>query len=309
MGHACLWCMKSLAMLRRWTLTLATAGILNGPIPVALAQVTEEKKEPTAGTPATPDIANPELSYYFTKVSFEEASIADILDYIAGRQPAINILATDSVKSIRVSLRLSNVNTAQLLEAIVYATEGRVEAGTLAGGIRYLRLAPQFPGERRPETRIFNLSTYLAGKDETQQARAVDELQKTILSTNEMLRQADPSSRARVPQMRVNASTRLLIAVGQREDLEVLEQLVNALQGEAMRVPRPTNAPGASGRPAPSAQNLANPPVESLQPLRLGDRIKPEDPVRIEDHIKPEELAPLRPEPSRTERPKPPVAR
>jgi hypothetical protein len=301
MGGACVRVyMNTLQMLRRWTLTLAAAGILTGGTPLALAQApaaTEKKEGP--GAAPDPNATDQYLTYYFPKVQFEDATIAEAVEYIAQKVPGVNILVPESVKSVRISLNLRNVNTAQLLEAIAYTTEGRVETGELGGGVRYLKLSPGAQEEARPESRIYNLAAYLGNKDAPQQAEAVEELEKTLIMTVEMLQQADPSSRARLPRMKVNSATRLLIAVGRPEDLAVLEQLVEALQGQAMAVPRPwPRRDGATGnrtpgRPAPgdpaairdefhlpeppalAAPALTVPPKPDLGPTTPAPRLKP----------------------------------
>ena len=172
-------------------------------------------------------------------VDFKDATIDEVIGFLSKKGEGFNAVVQQNVKNLKVSLKLRNVTVQQVLSALPFATEGGVELEDLPDGIVGVKagVQPQSVGEDglpiRPECRIFSLASYLAGKDEKAGAVAIEQFQRSLDAAVQMLNDASPQARAKTPQMQVNPETKLLIAVGLRDDLAVVEQLVGALQGNA----------------------------------------------------------------------------
>jgi hypothetical protein len=162
----------------------------------------------------TPEIHDAALAIYLEKVDFRDATIEEVVDFISKKTGGLNILVPDSVRHIPVTFKLQNVNAVQILDAIEFTTEGRVQSGTRPGNVHYLRLGDGAAGMAKPECRVFSIASYLGNKDEKGQEVAIRELNETLRTAMDMLKQADPASQASNPRMQVNAGTKLLIAVG-----------------------------------------------------------------------------------------------
>jgi hypothetical protein len=249
--------MKTLTVFRRLSLSLAAASIVatGGPAWAQTATPSKAEKEATREpVVVTPEIHDAALAIYLEKVDFRDATIEEVVDFISKKTGGLNILIPDSVRHIPVTFKLQNVNAVQILDAIEFTTEGRVQSGTRPGNVHYLRLGDGAAGMAKPECRVFSIATYLSYKDEKGQEVAIRELNETLRTAMDMLKQADPASQASNPRMQVNAGTKLLIAVGRPEELAVLEQVVTALQGQVVPVPPPARRGGMMmpGRNVPS---------------------------------------------------------
>jgi hypothetical protein len=202
-------------------------------------------------------------------VEFKEATIAEVIEFLAKKDAGFNAVVQPSVQTCRVSLKLRNVTSGQVLSALPFASEGAVELENLPDveivGVKAV-MPPAVVGEDglpiRPECRIFSLAAYLAGKDEKAGAAAIEQFHRSLNAAVEMLNNASPQARVKTPQLQVNPETKLLIAVGLPDDLAVVEQLVTALQGssaapihgyrkEGSRTPMALPGMGMPGGPQP----------------------------------------------------------
>jgi len=203
-------------------------------------------------------------------VDFKDATIAEVIESLSKKDDGFNSVVQPSLKDVKVSLKLRNVTTQQVLSALTFASEGGVELEDLPDGIvgvKATRSPQTFDSDGRPirpECRIFSLAGYLVGKDEKAGHAAIEQFHQSLEAAVQMLNQASPQSSVKVPQLQVNPETKLLIAVGMPDDLAVVEQLVGALQGNSWyrkgsgaSVAVPTA--GMSG--ALSPQPVAPPPV------------------------------------------------
>jgi hypothetical protein len=217
-------------------------------------------------------------------VHFKEATISEVIEYLGKNDESFNAVVQPNVQGIKVSLKLRNVTTQQVLAALTFASEGNVELEDLPDGIVGVKstVASQIVGEDglpiiRPECRIFSLAGYLAGKDERAVAVAIEQFHRSLETAVQMLDDASPQSRVKTPQLQVNPETKLLIAVGLPNDLAVVEQLVGALQGNVgaavygyrggAGAPVALPAPGMPG--ALSPQPVGPPPLAPQPPIGI----------------------------------------
>jgi hypothetical protein len=202
---------------------------------------------------------------------FAGTAIGHVVEFLSERLPSgMNIVTQGQMDNIRTTLKLRNVTVLEVLEALRFSTGNRIEIGNLTDNIIFVRkVVEPINSDSKPECRIYSLATYLSSRDENEQKRAIVQLEDSLQLAIEMLRQADPASDAASPQLKVNSSTKLLIAVGRPADLGVVSQLVSALEGHVVRVPAPTKGqaaplPGIPGLdsytiPEPGSNRLPGP--------------------------------------------------
>lgn len=261
---ACVCLMKTHPTLRNF-LAIISFSALAASTPFAFGQ---SKPAPEPRVTATPG------GVVSMDLDLKDATIAEVIDLLSKNDEGFNAVVQQNVKGIKVSLKLRNVTTQQVLSALTFASENSVELEELPDGIVGVKatVPPQSVGENglpiRPECRIFSLAAYLAGKDERAGAAAIEQFHQSLDAAVRMLNNASPQTGVKVPQLQVNPETKLLIAVGMPDDLAVVEQLVGALQwnvgaagygyrkgaGAPVALP-PAGAPGALS-PQPVAPPL-----------------------------------------------------
>jgi hypothetical protein len=173
------------------------------------------------------------------RVEFKDAAVSEAVDFLLAKVPDANILTQANVRAIPVTLSLRNVTLAQALQALQFTTGNQILVENSEENMFQLtRNADAASQAERPQVRIFSLATYLGGnKDERAQAEAIKYLEDALSSAVSMVHSADPGSDAQVPRLQVNRSTKLLIAVGRKSDLALVEQLAAAVEGNVMVVP------------------------------------------------------------------------
>jgi hypothetical protein len=161
---------------------------------------------------------------------------------LEGEFEQASFVVPETVANIRVTLKLRNVNLDQILQAVAFATEQRVAAEEITANVYGFRLVPRtLPnGQPEPQTAVRVLSLagapQLAGGASTEASaesfkKVVDELATAFNDAVVMLREADPGSTVEQPRLKFHPSTKLLVAVGKPEELNIVEQLVAALGG------------------------------------------------------------------------------
>jgi hypothetical protein len=166
-----------------------------------------------------------------------------------------------------------NVTLEQALQAISFATENRVLAEEITENVHGFRLVPRTlpDGQPEPQTTVRVLSLagapQLGGEAPPETfKKVVEELETAFNDAIAMLREADPGSTVEQPRLKFHPSTKLLVAVGKPEELNIVEQLVAALGGGFA----PVNN-GFSAAPAgPSIPGLQGFPGGGLAPGALG---------------------------------------
>ena len=163
-------------------------------------------------------------------VIFESLPTAEIVRFLRNEFPEVNFIVRGQVGEIVLDLELRSVTLDDILEAIVIASEEQVRVDK--HNDRLVALSVEGPAPRRPEIRAFNLSVYLDGLNDEDSNRALEELNHVFESTWAMLQRSNPNRHhLRAPELKIHGKTKLLIAVGQIEQLQAMEEIVNALQG------------------------------------------------------------------------------
>ena len=166
------------------------------------------------------------------ELGFQSVPVRDVVDVLGEHYPEINFVANESAQDITVSAKLRAVSLENILEALTFASDGRVQFKK-----RDARLVVVMAREQKrnpPVLRAFNLSRYLGDRKPEEVGEALKDIERVLMSAWTMLREADPDSQdVPQPELFIHRKTKLLIAVGQEEQLKVISQVVGALDGGA----------------------------------------------------------------------------
>jgi hypothetical protein len=195
----------------------------------------------------------------------ENLPLGEVIKELRQRFPEINFLIKQQaeteidVASIPISMSVRAVTLPELLKALEVAAQRPIQitgapedrmvvfeskAAAVAVDAAGLPLRPLI------QTRVFNIGSYLSrsGKEENE---ALAELDDVMGLTGKLFLEGNPSARPFKPRLHIHRGTRLLIAVGSTEELNVIQQVVDALD----------NSPGQ--RKAPSSGQASKPnPIE-----------------------------------------------
>ncbi len=211
----------------------------------------EAEPAPVPPTPQSAAQSDPNPEATRVNLQFENTELSKIISFLREKFQGANFMVQPKAESVRVTLNVRNVGVEQALQAVAFASDGRVAVNRMDYRFYGLVLAdPAAFGNaaQKPTCRVFNLSTAQNFSD--QQANPfLDELENSISETITSLRKADPVSTVEAPTLQFHRPTKLLVAVGKPEDLAVVEQFVVALGGKASNMAAPARnvAPGGMG--------------------------------------------------------------
>jgi len=181
-------------------------------------------------------------------VGFDGLPLSEVVNKLRQDFPELNFIVKEKARSEVVFLILRSVTLEEFLKAIEPATEGRVRVIWPTNtddrliifdkGQRFTEVDPStgLPthygfGDQKI-CRVFNLSRYLERATDKGIDAAIKEIVDSLETAWSMLREAN-GDQEDIPKLNIHRGTKLLIAVGRREDLDILEQVVKELQGSA----------------------------------------------------------------------------
>jgi hypothetical protein len=239
---------------------------------VANEVIAADKAEP--GNVSPKQAAEPDASAAWQRRIPEMVSdnlpLGEIIKELRRRFPEINFLIkqqteTDiDVAATTINMSVRAVTLQEFLKALEIAAQRPIQitggpderlvvfeskAAAVAVDAAGLPLRPVI------QTRVFNIGSYLAraGKEEKE---ALVELEEVLKLTGALFTEANPTARPFKPKLQIHRGTKLLIAVGSVEELNVIQQVVNSLEN----TPIQAKAPASSERGA-KAGTAAEPPA------------------------------------------------
>jgi len=223
--------MKSLPLVP----ALCCALLLSAGLPPAFAQA--PAIDPNTGLPVDPAVQKA-WERRLERVSFDELPIREVVKYLREKYPEINFVMNGGAADVQVKIELRSVTLGNILDALTFASNGNVRFDKKE--LRLVTVLGREPRKRvAAELRAFSLSRYLSGLSEEDTERALKELDDVLNSSWEMLQNTRLAGEEfSFPKLSIHRKTKLLIVVGQPEQLEAVEQIVTALQGAA-----PTHRP------------------------------------------------------------------
>jgi hypothetical protein len=174
----------------------------------------------------------------FPDIEFVQDPMSEVVDYLRENLSGenVNFVLSDEIADVEVNLRLRNVSFAQLTKALEISSGGRVQIEAVEAGLYHVR-----PGEVRyvplkPVLRVFNLSKYLSGKPDTESARAIEDLMRTVDLAFDMLNDAkrsangSKSAKSKKPlNSQFHPGTKLMLVIGSPEDVDVFHEVTSQL--------------------------------------------------------------------------------
>ncbi len=163
------------------------------------------------------------------------------MEIIRSQVPDLNVVVPPSLSDVAVGpLKLRNIAVDGLARAIVAATDNRIE--DVYDGDAYLTFAGNpHVAQQQSVCRILSLRAYLDGRPANEVDRSINDLTEVVTLACRHLEEARNGVQVKTPQFSVHPATKLLIAVGSPEAVNIVEEVVNAVSGV------PTAQPGSMG--------------------------------------------------------------
>jgi len=184
--------------------------------------------------PPKPDKNSP-IAERRIDVTLKDLTIAEAAEVFRQQWDGLNIIVPPSVADLQIGpLQLRQITVENLCQVIPAATDGIV--AVKYDGAAFLTFQPTVEIARtQPMCKIMSLAPYLAGKPEKDADQAIVDLQDAVLQACSLLAKARRSGKSEQPEFSVHQSTKLLIVVGSSESVSIVEGVVNALSGGAVR--------------------------------------------------------------------------
>jgi hypothetical protein len=188
------------------------------------------------------------------EVRLDGIPYSEVATVLAKSFPEINFVVTPGEIEQAVSLNLRSVTLDDIFAAMNLATRGCVQAAKINDRMVNIKVVEAVASEPTPKKvcRAFSLSRYLSGRADDQRELALKELEDALDQCWMMLQKANPTDPTlQRPELSLHSTTKLLIVVGVPEQLAVVEEVVNQLEGGPPPAIDPTTglpiAPGAGG--------------------------------------------------------------
>jgi hypothetical protein len=157
--------------------------------------------------------------------------VSEIVSQLRKQFPELNFIVTHGANEQGIRVLLRSVTLDEILKGLEIAAEGQLQI-TRQDERLVVFDKPHATTEPRPAScRVFNLSNYLGNRVDKEAEAALKELNQALDSAWNMLATANgEQDTTRKPMLNMHRGTKLLIAVGRPDDLEVIDQVVQQLQ-------------------------------------------------------------------------------
>jgi hypothetical protein len=207
------------------TFTPALAQNLFGQVPMAV--------DPTTGLPVAPAKPIPETwSKEIKDFKFDGVPMGEIVVYLQEKVTGINFVITpDAAEYVLPPVRLSSVTLEDVFTAIRIISSGEIQISPESAMlVSVTRIAPPAkPRGFKKSCVAYNLSLYLQGKQGPELEQSMKDVEDALERCWKMLDQAN-NQRYERPALSLHAPTKMLIAVGEPDQLMVIEQIVRQLE-------------------------------------------------------------------------------
>lgn len=184
--------------------------------------------------------------------------LGEVVQYLRKQFPEINFLIKQQTESdidaasISIRMDIRAVTLQEFLQAMEIAAQRPIQI-TGAPGERLVVFesksaavavdAAGLPLRPVIQTRVFNISRFLerSGKGDKEEKEALAELDDVLMITGKLYTDANHAARPFKPRLHIHRGTKLLIAVGSTEELNVIDQVVNSLQSSPPVTKMPAN--------------------------------------------------------------------
>jgi len=211
---------------------------------LSLAADPAKPAKPTRTTDGDPDPWHRRLPDF----QADGLPLSEVANALSEKFPEVNFVLDPVVKETMVAMKLRSVTLEDIFTAIGITTQtgsgaidpttgipphGAVQANKVSDRMVSftLRQSPT-PEITKPICRAFSLARYLDGKSEADSAKALEDVEQVLELCWSLLRGANSSSaKLGAPNLSLHRATKLLVVVGQPDQIEVVQQVIGELEG------------------------------------------------------------------------------
>ena len=234
---------KSLPLFACLSLCLAIVGNQN----VIGQSEVNESPQPVV----TPQVTAPYKTKVIAQLNFVKTNLKDVLSELRDIFDGVQFVTNGPVERLTVDIELRSVNLRNILTAIEIQLEGQIRIREMEGNL--VAVYANVPPAPKPILRAFSIAPYIkikvneafekhdknlepeeleTLKDDILQV-AEDEIYDTIERSLQMLRDvSETSDQVGLAKLSIHPRSKLMIAVGSPESVEVVGQIVIALNGQ-----------------------------------------------------------------------------
>lgn len=161
-------------------------------------------------------------------IQFEGLPLEEVIGFLRREFDGVNFILSEDIEDVPIKLILRRVNLSDILEGISLASGGLVECVTVSE--RLVNVLGHPSNQMKSQIRAFSLRNYLAGLEGDEREEAIVELHGVLDHGWAMMAAAGQGGGGRRPELSIHNRTKILIVVGQAEQLRVVEEIVGALQ-------------------------------------------------------------------------------
>lgn len=186
------------------------------------------------------------------ELRYEGLPLGEVARHLGGQFPEINFVVAPDDTEARVNVDLRSVALEDVFAAMNLASKGTIQADKINDRMVHFKLVESPPSQPAPKRQCaaFSLNRYLSGRSDKEMDEAIEDIYKTLEQCWKMLAKANPTdSSFQSPDFSLHRKTKLLLVVGVPEQLEVVGQVVNQLQGNEAAAPGAIDP--ATGLPLP----------------------------------------------------------
>jgi hypothetical protein len=167
------------------------------------------------------------------EANFNNMPMGEVIKWLRTEFPEINFVNAPEVEDVPVNLNLHSVTLDDIIVALGITSKGELVANPMSEKMVSFFYRPMFPREQaqRKISRAYSLAGYLFGRSPDETAKALKDLEDALEISWKMLQQANPGDQnIGRPQLNLHAPTKMLIAVGDEEQLQVIERFISQLE-------------------------------------------------------------------------------
>jgi hypothetical protein len=191
-------------------------------------------QDPSAPPQAAPTFKrnSPAWQMQVKEVIFENQPMGEVIKWLRPQFPEINFVCAPEVEDVPVRMNLHNVTLDDIFVALNITSKGELVANPMNENMVSFFYRPAFAKEQaqRKTARAYSLSSYLSGRSPEESAKALKDLESALDLSLQMLLDANPDARFEKPRLNLHAPTKMLIAVGDGEQLEIIERFIGQLE-------------------------------------------------------------------------------
>jgi hypothetical protein len=191
--------------------------------------------------------------------------LVEVVKHLRDQFPELNFLIRPSDRDrdlggTTVRFQLRNVTFPEIVKAIELAADVPIQITATPEDRLVVFDFKQRPADTFAQvpiiTRAYSLSVYLSGLGDEEAAQAMKELYNAIEVAGQLTTEATRGERRFDAKLQMHRGTKLLIAVGRADDLQIVDQIAEQLRISGPRALRAVNDAKAGDAPSAKGQSV-----------------------------------------------------